>query len=88
MGDAVGSVANLLQGLDAEGACLLGDMLHEVGGQGVEHFLEGFVGEQVRLGGGEFPLGFGVQRGEEWELILNVRSFEDAGGDAVFDVGS
>ena len=70
MGDAVGRVADILQGLEAESVRLLGDVPHKVGGHGVEHLFEGFVGEQVRLGGGEFALSFGVQRGENAQDYL------------------
>jgi len=42
-GYAVGCLAQIVQGMDSEAAHLARCFLHEIGHEGVEHLLEGFV---------------------------------------------
>jgi hypothetical protein len=79
-------LADFGQGCDALGADLTVDFVHEVGGQGVQDLLESFVGQQLRVGGGEFGLSLCVESCEKRDLIEDQVEVEDAGGQAVFEV--
>ena len=86
-GETLGGVAQVMEGFDVLGFDLGGDFLHEIGDQGVEHLLKGFVGEQTRVGVWISMMRLGVHAGEERDLLVNVGEVQDAGGETVFEVG-
>ena len=87
MGEAMGGLADVGEGLDAKGLDFRGDGAHEVGDESVHHALESLVGEEAGGGGGELGEGGGVELGEEVNFCDELGEVEDFGFEAVFHVG-
>jgi len=63
------------------------DFVEQVGGEGVEHLLECFVGQESGLGVREGAFGFLVETGKEGDAVQDGVEVEDTGVEAVFEVG-
>src|SRR5579859_4475481 len=87
MGEALWRAAKIVQSFDPLSLYLASDFLHEISHQGIQHLLEGFVGEQAGLRGRELLARIGIEAGEQRDIADDLSQFKNSGSETVFKVG-